>query len=337
MRRAGHGKITAVALPSLIKPMLATTAPMPTDDALWSFEMKWDGVRAVVYLDPTKVSGGVRALTRNDRDVVAGYPELLDLAAAVTPQRMVLDGEIVAMDAAGRPSFGVLQQRMHLTNPAQVALLRREVPVTYLIFDLLHLDGRSLLDLPYSQRRTILDELSLAGACWAVPPAFPGPGADVLDAARGRGLEGVVAKRLDSAYEPGKRSRSWVKVKLERTQEVVVIGWKPGEGRRAGTIGSLLLGVHDDRGALRYAGHVGTGFTDRMLDELSALLQPLRRDSSPTADEVPRLHARHALWVEPRVVGEVVFTEWTKDGRMRHPAWRGLRPDKSIAEVVREP
>lgn len=310
---------------------------MPTDDADWSFEMKWDGVRAVVYLEPSKGSGGVRALTRNDRDVAAGYPELLDLADAIAPQRMVLDGELVAMDAEGRPSFGALQQRMHVTKPAQVALLRREVPVTYLVFDLLHLDGRSLLDLPYSHRRELLDGLGLAGSSWAVPPAFPGPGADVLAAAKQRGLEGVVAKRLSSTYEPGKRSRSWVKVKLERMQEVVVIGWKPGEGRRDGTIGSLLIAVHDGDGSLRYAGHVGTGFTDRMLDDLSAMLQPLRRDDSPTADEVPRLYARHALWVEPRVVGEVVFTEWTKDGRMRHPAWRGLRPDKSAAEVVREP
>lgn len=326
-----------MALPSLIRPMLATSAPMPTDDAAWSFEMKWDGVRAVVYLDPGSRSGGVRALTRNDRDVVAGYPELLDLAEVVTRQRVVLDGELVAMDSAGRPSFGALQQRLHVTKPGQVALLRREVPVTYLVFDVLHLDDRSLLDLPYSHRREILDGLGLAGSSWAVPPAFPGPGADVFAAAKSRGLEGVVAKRLDSPYEPGRRSRNWVKVKLERMQEVVVIGWKPGEGRRDGTIGSLLLAVHDNGGALRYAGHVGTGFTDRMLVDLAAMLLPLRREDSPTADTVPRLHARHALWVEPRVVGEVVFTEWTRDGRMRHPAWRGLRPDKRAAEVVREP
>lgn len=310
---------------------------MPTEEDEWSFEMKWDGVRAVVYLDQGKGSGGVRALTRNDRDVVAGYPELLDLAEAVAPQRLVLDGELVAMDTEGRPSFGALQQRMHVTKPADVQRLRREVPVTYLVFDLLHVDGRSLLALPYSHRRELLDGLGLAGSSWAVPPAFPGPGADVLAAAKERDLEGVVAKRLDSTYEPGKRSRSWVKVKLERMQEVVVIGWKPGEGRREGTIGSLLLGVPDADGQLLYVGHVGTGFTDRMLADLAAMLQPLRREDSPTVDEVPRLHARHALWVRPTVVGEVVFTEWTKDDRMRHPVWRGLRPDKSAAEVVREP
>jgi bifunctional non-homologous end joining protein LigD len=313
--------------------MLAGAGPMPTDDERWAFELKWDGVRAVVYIDRTSV----RALTRNDRDVVAGYPELLDLAEAVRPRRVVLDCELVAMDAEGRPSFGTLQQRMHVTKPAQVALLRQQVPVTYLVFDVLHLDGTSLLSAPYAQRREVLDGLGLAGASWAVPPAFPGPGADVLAAAQARGLEGVVAKRKDSVYEPGKRSGAWVKVTLERMQEVVVVGWKPGEGRREGTIGSLLLAVHGVSGGLEYAGHVGTGFTDRMLDDLSALLQPLRRDSSPTDDEVPRLHARHAFWVEPQVVGEVVFTEWTKDGRMRHPAWRGLRPDKRAEEVVREP
>jgi bifunctional non-homologous end joining protein LigD len=313
--------------------MLAGSGPMPTDDEHWSFELKWDGVRAVVYVD----DDSVRALTRNDRDVVAGYPELLDLAAAVRPRRVVLDGELVAMDDTGRPSFGRLQQRMHVTKPAQVALLRTQVPVSYLIFDVLDLDGTPLLATPYSQRREILEELGLAGSSWAVPPAFPGPGADVLAAAQARGLEGVVAKRRDSRYEPGKRSGAWVKVKLERMQEVVVIGWKPGEGRRSGTIGSLLLGVHDEQGRLAYAGHVGTGFTDRMLDDLKELLTPLAAPGSPTADEVPRLHARHAQWVKPKLVGEVVFTEWTTDGRMRHPVWRGLRPDKRVKEVVREP
>jgi bifunctional non-homologous end joining protein LigD len=313
--------------------MLAGAGPMPTDDERWAFELKWDGVRAVVYID----GDDVRAMTRNDRDVIAGYPELLDLAKTVGRRRLVLDGELVAMDAEGRPSFGQLQQRMHVTKPAQVALLRQQVPVSYLVFDLLHMGGKSLLTKPYSERRSALEALGLEGASWAVPPAFPGPGDDVLAAAKARGLEGVVAKRKDSIYEPGKRSGAWVKVKLERMQEVVVVGWKPGEGRRAGTIGSLLLAVHDEAGRLEYAGHVGTGFTDRMLDELKAQLAPLERADSPTADEIPRMHARHAHWVKPKVVGEVVFTEWTKDGRMRHPAWRGLRPDKRAKEVVREP
>jgi bifunctional non-homologous end joining protein LigD len=313
--------------------MLAGAGPMPTDDERWAFELKWDGVRAVVYID----GDDVRAMTRNDRDVIAGYPELLDLAKSVGRRELVLDGELVAMDAEGRPSFGQLQQRMHVTKPAQVALLRQQVPVSYLVFDLLHMDGKSLLTKPYSERRSALEALGLEGASWAIPPAFPGPGDDVLAAAKSRGLEGVVAKRKDSIYEPGKRSGAWVKVKLERMQEVVVVGWKPGEGRRAGTIGSLLLAVHDEAGRLEYAGHVGTGFTDRMLDELKAQLAPLERADSPTADEIPRMHARHAHWVKPKVVGEVVFTEWTKDGRMRHPAWRGLRPDKRAKEVVREP
>jgi bifunctional non-homologous end joining protein LigD len=313
--------------------MLAGAGPMPTDDERWAFELKWDGVRAVVYID----GSDVRAMTRNDRDVIAGYPELLDLAKSIGRRKLVLDGELVAMDAEGRPSFGQLQQRMHVTKPAQVALLRQQVPVSYLVFDVLHLNGKSLLAKPYSERRSALEALGLEGASWAVPPAFPGPGDDVLAAAKSRGLEGVVAKRKDSIYEPGKRSGAWVKVKLERMQEVVVVGWKPGEGRRAGTIGSLLLAVHDEAARLEYAGHVGTGFTDRMLDDLKAQLAPLKRADSPTADEIPRLHARHAHWVKPKVVGEVVFTEWTKDGRMRHPAWRGLRPDKRAKEVVREP
>jgi len=287
-------------------------------------------VRAVAYVD----RGTVRLLTRNDRDVTATYPELRGLGEALGEVRAVLDGEIVAFDGSGRPSFGELQQRMHVQRPS--AALRARVPVSYLAFDLLHVSGRSLLDAPYDERRAALETLGLDGPHWATPPAFEGDGAAAVDVSRAQGLEGVLAKRRDSRYEPGRRSRSWVKVKHLRTREVVVGGWRPGEGRRSGGIGSLLLGVPDDSGRLVYAGHVGTGFTDRVLDELWAALRPLSRKTSPFADELPRAHARDAQWVTPKLVGEVVFTEWTRDGRLRHPVWRGLRPDKSPAEVVRE-
>ncbi len=320
------------ALP-LVRPMLATAGQLPPEgqEDRWAFEMKWDGVRAVVYLD----RGDLRVLTRNDREVSATYPELRGLAVELTAHRLVLDGELVAFDEAGRPSFGELQNRMHVQAPSRQLLAR--VPVSLLVFDLLHLDGTTLVPLPYDERRQALEGLGLAGERWAVPPAFDGQGADALAVSRAQGLEGVVAKRHDSPYLPGRRSPQWVKVKHVRMQEVVVGGWSPGQGRRQGGVGSLLLGVPDADGRLVYAGHVGTGFTERALADLAEQLRADEVDESPFVDPVPRLHARGAHWVRPRLVGEVAFTEWTRDGMLRHPAWRGLRPDKSPDEVVREP
>jgi bifunctional non-homologous end joining protein LigD len=319
-------------MPSLVRPMLAVLRDeLPHDDEAYGYEFKWDGVRAVVYVE----GGRPRVLSRNDRDVTASYPELRELAAGLGARQAVLDGEIVAMDEGGRPSFSALQARMHVTNAAQVKRLTTATPITYLVFDVLHLDGRSLLDLPYAERRDLLESLALSGRSWQTPPWFRGGGAAVLAASKEQGLEGVVAKRLDSHYFPGRRSDCWLKVKNLRTQEVVIGGWKPGEGRRKGALGSLLLGVPTG-GGLGFVGHVGTGFTDAMLRDLGARLAELSRDDSPFATAVPREHARDAHWVEPELVGEVAFSEWTRDGRLRHPAWRGLRPDKSPGEVVRE-
>jgi bifunctional non-homologous end joining protein LigD len=317
-------------LPSLIRPMLATSGPLPVGpgEDRWAFEMKWDGVRAVVYVD-----GDVRVLTRNDREVAATYPELQGLAAAV-PGPVVLDGEIVAFDKAGRPSFGELQARMHVQRPS--AALRAQVPVSLLLFDVLHAGGQSQLSRTYDQRRSVLEDLGLDGPHWATPPAFQGDGAAAMEVSKAQGLEGVLAKRRDSGYLPGRRSRDWLKAKHIRMQEVVVGGWSPGEGRRAGGIGSLLLGVHDAEGRLVYAGHVGTGFSQQALADLGARLGRLERRTPAFADEIPRAHAKGAHWVRPTLVGEVAFSEWTRDGRMRHPTWRGLREDKSADEVVRE-
>ena len=319
------------ALP-MVRPMLATAGelPPPAQEQRWAFEMKWDGVRAVVYLD----RGDLRVLTRNDREVSATYPELRALAASLSKHRLVLDGELVAFNEAGRPSFGELQNRMHVLAPGRALLAR--VPVSLLVFDLLHLDGTTLVPLPYDERRAALEQLELAGERWAVPPAFDGQGADALAASQAQGLEGLVAKRHDAPYLPGRRSAHWVKVKHVRMQEVVVGGWSPGQGRRQGGVGSLLLGVPDAGGRLVYAGHVGTGFSDRALADIGARLHEDEVDESPFATPLPRPHARGAHWVRPRLVGEVVFTEWTRDGMLRHPAWRGLRPDKSPHEVVRE-
>ena len=319
-------------MPELIKPMLATPGQLPStaEEDGWAFEMKWDGVRATVYVD----HGSVRVLTRNDREVVSNYPELRGLGEFFGDRTVVLDGEIVAFDELGRPSFGTLQQRMHVQRPTPS--LRDRVPVTYLAFDVLYLQGHVLTGKPYAERRAALESLDLDAPRWATPPAFDGDGAAALAASQAQGLEGVIAKRRDALYEPGRRSGAWIKVKHLRAQEVVIGGWKAGEGRRKGGIGSLLLGVHDEEGRLRFAGHVGTGFTNQMLDDLAKRLKSLERKTAPFDDEVPRQHAKDAHWVSPKLVGEVVFTEWTKDGRLRHPSWRGLRPDKSADDVVPE-
>lgn len=320
-------------LPELIRPMLASPATaLPSPQDRWAYEFKWDGVRATVYVD----GGGPRVLSRSDRDVTASYPELRALAETQGARQIVLDGEIVALDDDGRPSFGVLQERMHVTKAAQVRRLMGTVPATYLIFDVLHLDGRSTLGLPYGERRDLLDSLELAGPSWATAPSFAGGGEAVLEASRRAGMEGVVAKRLNSPYTPGRRSDSWLKVKNLHTQEVLICGWKPGAGRRGNTFGSLLLGVPRD-GGLDYIGHVGTGFSDAVLREIQSRLDRLAATASPFAVDVPREHARGAVWVRPELVGEVAYSELTRDGRLRHPSWRGLRPDKTPEDVRYEP
>jgi bifunctional non-homologous end joining protein LigD len=313
----------------LVRPMLATLGPLPRAPG-WGYELKWDGVRAVAYLD----KGRLRLMSRNDRDITVSYPELAELLEALPRGRLILDGEIVALGSDGAPSFGLLQQRMHVVTPSQVLLSR--VPVRFYAFDVLHRGGRSLLDRPYTRRREELDALDLERSDVAqTPPSWTGDaGPEVMEAAKEQGLEGVVAKRLDSAYQPGRRSPAWVKTPLNRTQEVLLCGWKPGGGRRAGTLGSLLLGAHDGEGRLRYLGGVGTGFTQRMLGDLLDLLRPLARDTPPFDEPVPRPDARNAHWVEPGIVGEVEFRSWTPDRHLRHPSWRGLRPDRDPAEIT---
>jgi bifunctional non-homologous end joining protein LigD len=319
-------------LPDRIVPMLARIGDLPADDRAWAYEMKWDGLRALAYIG----GGRVRLLSRTGQDITGSYPELAGLGAAVGRRQAVLDGEIVAMGGDNWPDFERLQQRMH-ARPAMVARLAESVPVTYLAFDLLHLDGRPLLAEPYQARRALLDELALQGPSWQTPPSFTGEaGADVQAVSVQHDLEGIVAKRLASRYEPGRRTGSWLKIKNLRKQEVVVGGWKPGEGKRAGLFGSLLIGVQGE-GGLDYAGHVGTGFSDQALDMLWQRLTPLRRATSPFASEVPPEHARRAVWAEPVLVIDVVFTGWTGAGRMRAPSYQGLRVDKNPAEVIREP
>ena len=241
--------------------------PLPTDDAAWSYEVKWDGVRVLAEVTADRLT----LRSRNGNDVTAAYPELAGMAAAVG-RDAVLDGEVVAFDDRGRSNFGLLQERMHVRNPS--AALLAATPVQLLLFDLLRLDGQDAQSLSYDERRELLTSLALQGKSWSVPPAFP-VGRDLLEATRAQGLEGVMAKRRDSRYLPGRRSDAWLKVKNIRRASVVVAGWKPGEGERAGRIGSLLLGVQGESG-LEFAGHVGTGFTRGDLD-------PAERAADPAA------------------------------------------------------
>jgi bifunctional non-homologous end joining protein LigD len=307
--------------------MLASAGQIPSGPG-WAFEFKWDGVRAIVT-----VGGQVQAMSRNDRDISASYPELERLVDAAAGRRLVLDGEIVAVDKSGRPDFGLLQQRMHVQRPTPALL--RQTPASFWAFDLLGADGESLVQLPYSERRDRLEALALPQPPTIdVPPSFRDvAGEDLLEVARAQGLEGVVAKRLSSRYLPGRRSSDWIKVPLWKAIEVVVGGWQPGEGSRENSIGSLLLGAYDDRGRLTYIGHVGSGFSQTVLRQLSAALAPLARPDSPFANEVPHLLARKARWVEPTLVGEVLFRSWTHDQRLRHSTWRGLRADRDPTAI----
>jgi bifunctional non-homologous end joining protein LigD len=316
-------------LPRDLRPMLATAAPLPSDDAAWAYEVKWDGVRALVAVEGDRLT----VTSRNGNDVTASYPELRRLGVQLGGRQMLLDGEVIACNAEGRADFGVLQSRIHVGNPGRALLA--STPVQLLVFDLLHCEGRSLVNCTYDERRGALDELELQGEHWQVPPAFHADGQAVVDATRAQGLEGVVAKRRDSTYFPGRRSDCWIKIKHVRRTSAIVVGWKQGEGGRAGRIGSLILGVQGEHG-LEYAGHVGTGFGAATLVELGRRLEPLRRSASPLATALTREQARDAVWVEPVLVCEVDYAAWTRDGRLRHPSYKGLREDVPVQEVIRE-
>ena len=298
-------------------PMLATPGAIETlSPNDYAFEGKFDGYRLLV-----EVGGGrVRMQSRSGRDVTGEYPQLHSLAADFD-HHAILDGEVVALDADGVPNFGEMQNRSRTSR------------IEFWAFDVLRLDGRSLLKAKYRDRRRILEALA---SDLIVPELLSGDGPSVLASARRKGWEGVVAKKWNSTYQPGRRSSSWIKSKIWNTQEVVLGGWREGGGSRAGNVGALLLGIPAE-GGLRFVGRVGTGFTDRELVKLKEVLAPLEVDESPFTAKLSAQEARGVRYVRPELVGEVRYAELTSDGRLRHPSWRGLRPDKSPAEVVVEP
>ncbi|MEA2417957.1 MAG: bifunctional non-ous end joining protein LigD, partial [Thermoleophilaceae bacterium] len=269
---------------------------------------------------------------RSGLDMTATYPELRGLGASLGMVECLLDGELVAFDDDGRPSFERLQTRMHLASDAAVRRRMRDTPVTYVAFDLLYLDGHSTLALTYEQRRELLEALELEGPAWRAPAYHRGEGSALLAATRELGIEGIVAKRLDSTYEPGRRAGGWLKIKNVCEQDVVIGGWTPGEGGRSSTLGALAVGVMDD-GKLTYVGKVGSGFTEQALALLQRELEPLRRDRSPFEGRQP---PKGTAFVEPRLVARVELREWTRSGTMRAPSFKGLRNDIEPQDCVRE-
>ncbi|WP_030897089.1 non-homologous end-joining DNA ligase [Streptomyces sp. NRRL S-474] len=314
----------------LIPPMLATpgTLPPPSQDTRWAYETKQDGQRVVAYLPG---DGSVLLRARSGEDITGAYPELRPLGAELGPVPAVLDGEILALDAHGRASFQLLQSRMGLAHaPARAARRAAEVPVHLVLFDVMHLEGRSLIRLAYARRRSTLEDLGLTGPSWSTPAAIVGHGAEALAATREHGAEGLVCKRLDSVYEPGVRSRAWIKIRNMRTEDVLVGGWQPGKGRLTGLPGAVLVGQRA-AGRLRYVGSVGTGWSEAERTELAGLLRAAATDVCPF-DPAP--HAPGAHWVVPRLVGEVRYSTRTRDGRLRQPSWQRLRPDLAPEEAA---
>ncbi|HUR61208.1 MAG TPA: non-homologous end-joining DNA ligase [Candidatus Thermoplasmatota archaeon] len=320
------------AVATSVPPMLASPGTLPVGKG-WAVEFKWDGIRAMAHWDGRTL----HVFSRNGRDVTPVFPELRPLGDRLGGRSAILDGEIVALDAKGRPRFGLLQSRLGRIGEARIRAASQDVPVTYVIFDLLHLGGEDLTGLPYLERRKRLMGLKLKGSAWSAP-AHHTDAASVLEASQSMGLEGVVAKRLDSPYVPGKRTDTWVKVRNRMRQEFVIGGWSEGEGSRSGTIGSLLLGHYgskEDPKRLVYVGRVGSGLGGTTLVQLVAALRDL--DGPDPFDSTADDEKRHGVhFVKPRLVCEVEFSELTHEGRLRQGAFKGMRKDKPPRQVVWE-
>lgn len=311
--------------------MLATGGDLPVGGG-WAYEFKWDGVRALAV-----VAGvDVRWYARSGAEITKAYPELAGLGRALASLGItdaVLDGEIVALDASGKPSFVALAERMHVRESGRARQLAATQPVTYMIFDVLSVNRTDITGVPYVERRDWLEALAprFAEGRWVIPPRFA-DGAATLAAAHELALEGIVAKRLTSPYRPGVRTPDWIKIKHERTGDYVVGGWRPG--RRA--LGALLVGTPDPRGGLRYRGRVGGGISAPVEKDLLARMAALRAEASPFREPLPREDAKGAVFAQPSLVVEVRYGNLTPDGRLRFPRFVRLRPDKNPAETADE-
>jgi bifunctional non-homologous end joining protein LigD len=289
-----------------VDPMKAGIGSLPPDDGTWAYEIKWDGYRTLAFID----NGSLRLQSSSGLDVTTSYPELHHLPTAVNATSAVLDGELVVLDANGRPSFEAIQR-----HQTQAALY---------LFDVLSINGTDIVSLPYRQRRELLEHLVEAGSNWMVPAYRVGEGAALLEAAEAQRLEGVMAKKLDSPYQPGKRSPHWRKVKVRVTETVVIGGYTAGSGNRAGTFGALLIGVEEPDGRLRFAGGVGTGFNQRRLESLTTMMRQSHAAECPFDPVPPREVCRTATWVQPIHHARIELAEFTNDGLARHASFIDL-------------
>jgi bifunctional non-homologous end joining protein LigD len=317
--------------PPAMTPMLAEAGHEPFDDPGWWFEPKLDGIRTLAYVS----AEGTRLISRTGKDQTERYPELANLARFVNALQAVIDGEIVAADEKGRPSFGLLQQRMNLSGEREIERARRKIPVTLFAFDLLWLDDRDLTAEPVEERRRLLEEIVTQTGPMHLSVIADENGRAFFDQAKSLGLEGIVAKRKGTVYLPGRRSKDWRKIKAVNRQDCVILGWTPGTGSRTTTFGALLVGAYVD-GELVWIGQVGTGYSDGLLTDLLKRLADLERSTPPIAD--PELRAiKGARWVEPELVCDVEYLEITHTRKLRAPSFKGLRPDKSPADCLLEP
>ena len=321
-------------MPSTIHPMLATLVDKPFDNADWLFEIKWDGYRSVAFLD----GGKARLVSRNQNEMTSQYPELRDLPEYVRARTAILDGEIVALDDSGRPSFSLMQQRTGISgNGRRVKASDRTVPIAYYVFDLLYLDGYDLTRVDLEKRKELLAGIIAGSGLVRYSDHHLEQGTALYEAAKQQGLEGIVAKRRNSCYEQ-KRSREWLKMKITRQQECVIGGYTDPRGSRE-HFGSIVLGLYDEKERLLHVGQAGSGFTEKTHEDMWRLLQKLKADKNPFANKVESTRRTH--WVKPELVAEIKFSEWTHetDGggvKMRAPVYQGLRTDKSPRECVFE-
>jgi bifunctional non-homologous end joining protein LigD len=311
--------------PGFIPPMLATLVGAPFDDPEWLFEVKWDGFRVEAVVD----GGSVRLWTRGEQDAARYFGPFLDPPTWLEARRAIVDGEVIALDELGEPDFALLQARIKGRGVAAAP-----TPFVYEVFDLLHLDSRSLLDEPLEERRRLLRGILHPDPRVRLSEHIAGEGIAFFEAARARGLEGIMAKDRRSPYVPGKRTDRWQKVKIRPEQELVVGGWVKGTGK-AIDLGALLVGVYED-GALRYAGKIGAGFTTDNRAELLAAVAPLATAEPPFATPPPRAAARNAQWLRPTLVIRAEFAGWTADGLVRQAAYKGLELEKEPRLVIRE-